>query len=251
MSSSQTQAQLTQDHIIKTLNFFIRDYFMKTQGDYIKALSPALAKMKGIKNGKWSITIPHLEIPICGKEFAKHDPRFLIGGIIEAKEGKIVYSTFSISIIFTTKTSEESSDNGSLNIPSCCLNENIEKRRIVRHFHFDFQPKSNKEPISHFQYGGKFPEDEQFKDYHYCLEHKLKIPRIFFPPMDLVLVFDLIIREFNTPLEKWIDDPSWKKLVFQSQKLWWEEYWKESIKHLRNKLEKTFLENIYGRSNES
>lgn len=247
MPRSQDQGN-HREHIKKTLHFLIRQKYFSESGFNVRHLSIPLERLKS-DYPDWYINISHLEIPILNKDLSEHDPKILIGGIIQAKGDKIVYSTFSISIIFTTVASELSSQLITLNVPSCCLRDYANKRRIVRHFHFDFQPESNVEPVSHFQYGGHFPEGGHYSDCHYCLEHKLTIPRIFFPPMDIVLVIDLIIREFDTPLKHLTQEQEWRQLVYDSQKLLWKNYWENSIRYLRSGHGKTFLESIYGNEN--
>jgi len=237
------------EHLKKALNFLIRQPYFSESGYNLKHLSNALAKLKE-DYPDWNTVISHLEIPILDEELLEHDPEIIIGGIIEARDYEVIYSTFSASIIFTTEAPEPSSYTRILNAPSCCLKDHANKRRIIRHFHFDFQPKSKIKPTSHFQYGGSFPEEEDYGDCHYCLDHKLKIPRIFFPPMDIVLILDLIIREFNTPLRNLTEEGEWTNLVFESQKLWWKNYWDNSIIYLRTTIGKTFLESIYGNNNE-
>lgn len=237
------------EHIKKTLYFLINQKYFSESGFNVRHLSLPLEKLKS-DYPDWYIKISHLEIPILNEDFSEHDPKILIGGIIQAKRDKIIYSTFSVTIIFTTEEPELPSSTSTLNVPSCCLKDHSNKRRIVRHFHFDFQPESDIEPVSHFQYGGSFPEDGPYGDCHYCLEHKLKIPRVFFPPMDMVLVIDLIIREFDTPLKGFTEDQEWKNLVFESQETCWKNYWNDSMQYLRTTQSKTFLESIYRNKNE-
>ena len=248
MPSSQVQGN-QKEHLKKALRFLIHQKYISESAYNVKYLSNALDKLKS-DYPDWYIVISHLEIPILDEEFLEHNPKIIIGGIIQARGNEVIYSTFSVSIIFSTEAPEPSSYTRTLNVPSCCLKEHFNKRRIVRHFHFDFQPESDIEPTSHFQYGGPFPEEGHYGDCHYCLDHKLKIPRIFFPPMDIVLILDLIIREFNTPLRHLTQEGEWRNLVFESQKMWWNKYWDDSRRYLRTTLGKTFLESIYVNNNE-
>jgi len=247
-------------HILKTLQH-IKDnsdfasisseLYPKIIPNQVKSVSIAYSKMKKAVGRKWTVGIPQFEIPITDKKLERHHPTLLIGGVIEGSVGLVMRTSFSICITFTTDTSNseepvETTCRTGLNLSSCCLSQWLNKKRIVRRFHFDFQPSETDRPISHMQYGGKFPEDDFFEDWHYCLEHFLDEPRIHYPPMDLALLLNLIIREFKTPLEKWKTEDNWKGLVIQSQELWWKDYMEQLAGYLNRPQGYTFHEIIYG-----
>lgn len=259
MPQSKNEAKKQRSHILKTLEFISNNSeFVTVLKDQIRFVYSAYSKLRGNRRNEWDLEFPQLEIPISNGEIAKHHhPTLLIGGKIEGKGEEIMRSSFSACITFETISSPPAgSTNGlshmrSLNIPSCCLNVCQNKRRIVRRFHFDFNSRNHKKPTSHFQYGGKFPENEQYKDWHYCLEYFLEKPRFHYPPMDLVLLFDLLLWEFETPLKKLIEEPFWKSLVVVSQNWWWKDYWNKAAGYLNNPDGRTFHERVYTGTDES
>lgn len=97
------------------------------------------------------------------------------------------------------------------------LNNGAVKPRIIRRFHFDYDINELEDhPMFHLQYGGN-PEGSLVNNF-YCLEGWLETPRIFFTPMNLPLVFDLVLREFNTELgKKLLKKSEWIKIVRESE----------------------------------
>ncbi|MCL5962683.1 MAG: hypothetical protein M1358_25800, partial [Chloroflexi bacterium] len=204
-------------HILETLYFIIcnSDFASLSQERYdnivpnqIGALVEAYSKLKPAHRGVFRFDIPQAEIPILDYDLQPHEPTILIGGIIEFNGDAVIRSSLAVSIAFVTAAASPGSPattlaETSLNVPSCCIGGCGSAKRIVRRFHFDFQPGERTKPFSHLQYGGKFPEDDQTREWHYCLEHFLEPPRWHSLPMDLALLLDLIIREFATPLSNW------------------------------------------------
>lgn len=241
--------------ILKTLEFIMNNSdFASLSGDQAKLVYIAYSKLTATTSDEWHFKIAQLEIPISNDELVKHDPTLLIGGIIEGGADSVIRTSFSLCVTFTTDSSNlEKSTNissgASLNVDSCCLNMYRDKKRIVRRFHFDSHFADNIKPTSHIQYGGKFPDNERHRDCHYCLEYFLENPRFHYPPMDLVLVLDLILREFETPLKKWTRENYWRGLVFKSQELCWKDYWNKSIGHINRLSGRTLHEWIYDEAN--
>lgn len=258
MPKSEGQEVQKRNHILKTLQFIKNNSdFASLPMDQTRFVSSAFSKLKTSTGDKLSLEISQLEIPISNQKLEGHHPTLLIGGKINLDGDEIKFSSLSVCIAFKTEYSEPTEQTEtqtitrSLNVPSCCLNQYRNSKRIVRRFHFDCQPSSHDKPTSHVQYGGKFPESEQYKDYHYCLEHFLENPRIHYPPMDFVLLFDLIINEFETPLYKWTQENDWKGLVLRSQELWWKDYCNKLAEYINNPNGKTFHDRIYGGKDES
>jgi hypothetical protein len=65
--------------------------------------------------------------------------------------------------------------------------------------------------------------------------------------MDLALLFDLVLREFETPMLKWTDEKGWNNLVRQSQDFWWPDYWQQMSQYLNKQSKPTFHQAIYGK----
>lgn len=95
--------------------------------------------------------------------------------------------------------------------------------RVLMRFHFDKADPKAPGPLFHLQAGGN-PEEE---DRELCWLHpKIEAPRLAIPPMDLVLLCQLVIANFFHEdfimLEK---TPEWRNLVRRAQKRVLTEYY--------------------------
>jgi len=88
-------------------------------------------------------------------------------------------------------------------------------RRVIVRFHFDCKaPNVTKpEPIYHLQVGGNALDEEN------CwFPEQLEIPRFHFPPMDIVLLTELVlVNFFDQQSENLRKKPEWVSLVRKSQ----------------------------------
>ena len=88
-------------------------------------------------------------------------------------------------------------------------------QRVMVRFHFDRRAKHvrNPEPIYHLQVGGVALENEN------CwFPKQLDVPRFHFPPMDIVLLCELVlVNLFHKSSRNLRETPEWKKLVIKSQ----------------------------------
>jgi len=161
-------------------------------------------------------SLPIIEVPIMDPDIVKHNPTFLIGGEIEGNKKTLHRFAFAICITFTSPECDSGRivAKGTLNNDSCCAQNHGCKKRVVRRFHFDYQPHDHKAPlITHFQYGGHFPGGAYSHELHYCLEPFLEKPRIPCDPWDYVKLLNCIIGQFDTPLNQWRKEPYWNGLV--------------------------------------
>jgi len=89
------------------------------------------------------------------------------------------------------------------------------RRRVMVRFHFDCREKcfTRPEPIYHLQVGGVALENEN------CwFPKQLEIPRFHFPPMDIILLCELVlVNLFPKNSRNLREKPEWKKLVMKSQ----------------------------------
>ena len=241
-------------HILKALQFIIHNSdFAQLPKDQNRRLESMFSKLKTAKNKEWSADISPFEIPIQDANLERHHPSLLIGGSIIGKGEEIRWYSLSVCVTFTTDINDQKvvkgmSESGNANIASCCLSKHSKRKRIVRRFHFDYQPDESNKSTFHLQYGGKHQISAFTDDMHYCLEHFLEIPRFPYPPMDLVLLIDLMIREFTTPLRKWREETNWKNLVFESQKILWKTYWNQLSEYFNESSKKTIHELMYDKS---
>jgi len=106
-------------------------------------------------------------------------------------------------------------------------------RRVMLRIHFDRRDKDVKkpEPLHHLQMGGDPKDDEN------CwFPKQIKVPRFPNPPIDLILLFELVLMNFfPIKSEQLRKKPEWKGLVRKSQEIFLRPYLTKCIKHLDNK----------------
>jgi hypothetical protein len=94
----------------------------------------------------------------------------------------------------------------------------------------EVQPAAGeKRPICHIQYGGKASE---LSDYHYCQDSWLEKPRLPSPPIDVLLLLYLIIRQFLPQTSEQFEDSEWVALIRKSEKLVWGAYYDRIARQL-------------------
>jgi hypothetical protein len=95
-------------------------------------------------------------------------------------------------------------------------------RRVIVRFHFDCRAANvtKPEPTYHLQVGGNALDEEN------CwFPEQLEIPRFHFPPMDIVLLSELVlINFFHQQSENLRKKPEWVSLVRKSQDAFQEGY---------------------------
>jgi hypothetical protein len=71
------------------------------------------------------------------------------------------------------------------------------------------------------QYGGKATHElNSNSDLNYSLDDWMEKPRFIFPPLDIVLLLDSTLAQISTTLgQKFTQEPNWKSLVKESEKL--------------------------------
>lgn len=233
------------EHIYKTFNFFVRNtefnsitanpYAQHLNIDPISVASNNVIKLDELRETQKrryvnEIRIPIIEIPILDEEDErynegiqeKHKGTFLIGGRLKFNNNVLDYYSYSICIVFATQSIPQHEDEGkSMNIDSCCLHQCGEDKRIIRRIHFDYQPNDKLDHPLHVQIGGEFPNSSRsFQNLHYCFDHFLSRPRIpYEKKYDYVSLFDFMINEFDSPLNKWRNNEIWEGLLDESKRL--------------------------------
>ncbi len=186
------------------------------------------------KNNPWRVEIsqawriPVTKNKLCG---AQGDSSLIITGYINTKNGKLQDQSISVSLILNPNKNQKEVngyDSGKLvkNVPV-----------VVRRFHFDYDLgiDENDRPRSHIQYGGKFEKDRiGIDNLQYRLFSSLETPRIPCPPYDLVLVVDLFLHQYETPLDQIKQEPEWQRLVKESEELWTKGYYCVLTNHLNS-----------------
>jgi len=119
-------------------------------------------------------------------------------------------------------------------------------KRVMSRFHFDIKctdTQRHLEPFSHFHIGGDSEGNE------FCwLHNKIEIPRFPNPPMDLILLSELILASFfPSQSQELRDDPFWKHLVKFSQNCFLKPYFDECNYVISNpdKVHSTLLSHLH------
>jgi len=97
------------------------------------------------------------------------------------------------------------------------------RHRLLRKYHFDYvlaeTYRRQPHPIFHLQYAGKLSkrlQDLQIEHEH--LDAWLSEPRLFFTPMSLALLVNIVLKEFpNERTEKIIERSDWRKLIIDNE----------------------------------
>ncbi|MCP4148111.1 MAG: hypothetical protein GY757_10220 [bacterium] len=125
--------------------------------------------------------------------------------------------------------------------------------KILRKFHFDYTPplikRNQPQPTYHLQYGGEATTDLK-KDFgENCLEHMdtwLSEPRLFYSPVSLALLVNMIIKEF--PAEKTtklIRGSEWRSLIIANENLILAPFYKACSLFLADKDRKEVFSNDF------
>ncbi len=115
--------------------------------------------------------------------------------------------------------------------------------RVVFRCHFDMANTNQPGPENHLQVGGNGELDEQ------CwFPTSIKIPRFAHPPMDLLLVCQMVAANFFPDLYQGVkESPGWRSRVKESEQLVWKEYYDRCQNYLNDNSKKqtTFLDSFW------
>jgi len=229
------------DHLISFLNYVASNGDIDQSAQNMRQSASfnlqSLHRRYGSANWQFN-TKPCWKIDVCDKEkFGDYPTYLLIGGNIVVGGGTFQKYSLSTSLVIRGSKSVPPSTKG-INMESCCLDRHRDYNRIVRRFHFDIDnPSKCKTPYSHLQVGGEFnpsyaPPAPQ-PGYHYCFDHYIEIPRLPYPPIDMVILLDTMLRQFETKVgENILSDGTWLKLVKKSQILMLNDYYMMIQSHL-------------------
>jgi len=117
-----------------------------------------------------------------------------------------------------------------LNLDICIVIKNLDEEPVSR-WHFDLANKKESElmqpgPLTHVQYGGHNPGFRH-------LDHALKVPRLNHPPMDIILLCEVVVSNFFP--NKWDlirENPAWCDAVSICQRICYSDYLKKIIQTL-------------------
>ncbi len=117
-----------------------------------------------------------------------------------------------------------------VNLDICIVIKNLNEEPVSR-WHFDLANKQEDGqmqpgPLTHVQYGGHNPGFRSS-------DHPLKVPRLNHPPMDIVLLCEVIVSNFFP--KKWDlirEIPAWCYAVSTCQRICYSDYFKKVIQTL-------------------
>ncbi len=98
-------------------------------------------------------------------------------------------------------------------------NSNVDRLRLVRKFHFDFDPQRSESPTFHLQYGGEATPALKSAGVHdKYLFPWFESPRIPSFPMSLAILLHLGLTEFRDQhSRRLVEDNAWRNLVKQNE----------------------------------
>lgn len=248
----------THNHLLKSLELISGNPLVQTHHKQIAdAAKRWISKLKESGDQNWSFSLdPNWEIKITERNQdnknttilskSQGEAYLLIGGEMVAKKGKICKNVLTVCIAI--KNINQPKQNENLNIDSCCRKNAPDLKRVTRKFHFDYDINCGSRKIpsrharSHLQFGGNLNSARCPSDYHYCLDHHIEIPRLHFPPYDLVMALDYFLKEFSTPINNLVKSGDWRSLVHKSEEIWLREYFNDIKKHFENSTDRRTLD---------
>lgn len=195
------------------------------------------------------ITTPeHLKRVGSSRDFVIEDGYAVISGIIDVADDSFV--EYSLGLTFLAQEDSEVRG-GEIGAPCCWAHrdENTEWR-VAKRYHFDIDPgvdeseenpnpgdgEPEEKPISHLQSGGNFRTDPlplgiSSEEVHYC-SSPLDKPRLPHPPMDPILLFEMISDQYGCP--EGLKSEVWPPRIRESESMLWKRYYKRISEHLDN-----------------
>jgi len=183
------------------------------------------SQLKAASDGSWGLRIdPPWAIDIVEDNYfcETRAAYLLVGGAIEVDDFCFRRYNFSVSIVRNSQSSVKSKRL----FLSCCEKRYNKESRIVRRFHFDTGEGTpeNYENSSHMQFGGLCDRDKiavmekENASLHYCLDNLIDIPRFPYPPIDIIVLLDILLRQFKTSIDRsFVETRSWLELVNRSE----------------------------------
>ncbi len=165
-----------------------------------------------------------------------------IGGEINVKNNKLESQSIAVCISFAPYKDVDRT----ISETHSCPQMNANTIHIVRRFHFDYDANvADKEwTVNHLQYGGTFDSRFLMDDSspcQYSLFSNIEIPRIPTQPFDLILVFDLFLRQMPSNISDIHKEGRWNNMVLKSENIWLRDFYRKLASHLINTKRKESL----------
>lgn len=229
-----------------------REFWAENKTIYDSAMS-LYSKLKSAEDTSWYLSIdpPWIVSLVNDDYFGKYEGYLVIGGEIEVGDEEFKKYNFYFSVVRNSRSPKNSKDR----FLSCCEKnpDARNKSRIVRRFHFDAGEGKPEilEAKSHMQFGGICHEEQTIgnfegADLHYCLDNKIKIPRFPYPPVDIILLLDILLRQFGTSIDRsFVEKKEWLKLVSRSEDCRLDRYYSEINKYFAEKKGKAKIQTLF------
>lgn len=120
--------------------------------------------------------------------------------------------------------------------------------RVMHRMHFDKAEVGQQGPEHHLQFGGK----QTLEEHELCwFPEAINLPRLVYPPMDLILACQLIAANFYSEkyASKIKNKPVWKGVVRHSQGHLLKNYYRACLKNIDD--EKILLDELWNPTNEA
>ena len=131
-----------------------------------------------------------------------------------------------------------------------CIAENTyTKWRILRKFHFDYVTEDKMHPYFHLQYGGELPpamKVDGIEDKHLePLLPKVRQPRIFFTPVTIALLMNMLFYEFQSDDTDIVREGlAWQRIIRENERKVLVRYY-ERCEQLAGKCGIIFSKSVY------
>lgn len=251
--------------VLTTIRAFKKELFPKGFGGKIeKGLFNQRDNLasSNLNEGSWYFEIsPNLQLRLSDFDEKEGKTAFIrdkegeaiavVGGKVVVNDGEFKQINFNLSLILKEKSHDDHLTTDKIcNVQSCCLGEYSDEWRVVRRFSFDFNEGDRDidgAPVSHLEYGRKFQKGktEGLNTPHYCLDRSILKPRIPYPPMDFVLLLDMLFDQYNNLSRA--KTKEWVSIVRDSERLFLRQYYQNLSEYFGdrdfNKKLMYFLEN--------
>jgi len=183
----------------------------------------------------WKLELdPYIVLSLGSKrDFSDGKGQARIGANIEVREGS--FEMFSSTLVLVRDIRDvdisETTTGGNPNRHHCCFENQADDFHVLERVHWDIdtgKDDSESKPMCHFQVGGNLSQSvfESYEDFHYC-SNGLDKPRIPHPPMDPMLVFNILMNQYRS-IESF-NQERWQKIVSYAEEVLWEPYYESAF----------------------
>lgn len=198
-----------------------------------QSLDKARRQLEKGNEDDWSIELdPYLIFNLnSDRDFANGNGQARLGGNIEVWDGE--YRMFSSSLVLAVRHPSHKDECLPEGLDHCCVETGKDEAEgnfyhILDRIHWDVDTGDDvdeRKPVCHFQIGGKVSNsafNDDYEKYHYC-SNGLDKPRIPHPPMDPILVFNMLIDQYQS-LESF-NQRHWDGVVTKGETALWKPYY--------------------------